>query len=113
MKPDLAWIIFTLTRFATACVYIAVFLCEVCAGLDDLVSISECVGGRGLAAICKLLSQDFSGWAGLFPIYSPDYICQSKHSLSTQCNRHEVHCIATSSTLYLDCVECIWFAIRA
>lgn len=34
------------------------------AGQDDLVSICACVGGRGLAAICKLLAQDFSGWAG-------------------------------------------------
>lgn len=37
---------------------------ELPAGLDELLSICMCVGGQGLAAICKLLAQDFSGWAG-------------------------------------------------
>lgn len=34
------------------------------AGMEDLVTIAKCVGGRGLAAVCKLLAEDFSGWAG-------------------------------------------------
>ena len=28
------------------------------------MTIAKCVGGRGLAAVCKLLAEDFSGWAG-------------------------------------------------
>lgn len=34
------------------------------AGVEELVTIAKCVGGRGLAAVCKLLAEDFSGWAG-------------------------------------------------
>ena len=34
------------------------------AGLEDLLTIAVCVGGCGLAAVCKLLAEDFSGWAG-------------------------------------------------
>lgn len=37
------------------------------AGVKDLVTIAKCVGGRGLAAVCKLLAEDFSGWAGAPP----------------------------------------------
>lgn len=33
-------------------------------GVEELVTIAKCVGGRGLAVICKLLAEDFSGWAG-------------------------------------------------
>ncbi|KAL0039350.1 hypothetical protein WJX79_004346 [Trebouxia sp. C0005] len=36
-------------------------------GLDDLDTIAKCVGGRGLAAVCRLLAEDFSGWAGGMP----------------------------------------------
>ena len=43
----------------------ALIISETYVGLDELISIGECVGGRGLAAICALLAQDFSGWAGL------------------------------------------------
>lgn len=39
----------------------------VSAGLDDLDTIAKCVGGRGLAAVCRLLAEDFSGWAGVQP----------------------------------------------
>ena len=35
-------------------------------GLDDLVIIARCVGGHGLAAVCRLLAEDFSGWAGVW-----------------------------------------------
>lgn len=34
-------------------------------GLDDLDTVAKCVGGQGLAAVCRLLAEDFSGWAGL------------------------------------------------
>lgn len=37
------------------------------AGVEELVTIAKCVGGRGLAAVCKLLAEDFSGWAGAPP----------------------------------------------
>ncbi|KAK9829081.1 hypothetical protein WJX72_003785 [[Myrmecia] bisecta] len=36
-------------------------------GLEDLVTIAECVGGRGLAAICQLLAEDLAGWSGGMP----------------------------------------------
>ena len=36
-------------------------------GLDDLDIIAKCVGGQGLAAVCRLLAEDFSGWAGVPP----------------------------------------------
>ncbi len=36
-------------------------------GLDDLDIIAKCVGGQGLAAVCRLLAEDFSGWAGVQP----------------------------------------------
>ncbi|KAL3146511.1 hypothetical protein ABBQ32_000762 [Trebouxia sp. C0010 RCD-2024] len=36
-------------------------------GVEELVTIASCVGGRGLAAVCKLLAEDFSGWAGGMP----------------------------------------------
>ena len=32
--------------------------------LEDLTTIVGCVGGRALAAICKLLAEDYSGWSG-------------------------------------------------
>lgn len=35
--------------------------------VEELVTIAKCVGGRGLAAVCKLLAEDFSGWAGAPP----------------------------------------------
>ncbi len=34
------------------------------AAVDELVEIAECVGGPGLAGVCRLLAQDHSGWAG-------------------------------------------------
>ncbi len=34
------------------------------ADIEELVVIAECVGGQGLAAMCQLLAQDFSGSAG-------------------------------------------------
>lgn len=34
------------------------------AGMEELVTIAKCVGGCGLAAVCQLLAEDFSGWAG-------------------------------------------------
>ena len=38
--------------------------------LADLTAIAGCVGGRPLAAICRLLAEDYSGWAGaLLPLY--------------------------------------------
>lgn len=39
------------------------------AGVEELVTIASCVGGCGLAAVCKLLAEDFSGWAGVLPIH--------------------------------------------
>jgi hypothetical protein len=33
-------------------------------GLDELVTIAQCVGGRQLAAVLRLLAQDHGGWAG-------------------------------------------------
>ena len=32
--------------------------------LEDLTVIATCVGGRPLAAICRLLAEDYSGWSG-------------------------------------------------
>lgn len=32
--------------------------------LEDLTLIAGCVGGRALAAICRLLAEDYSGWSG-------------------------------------------------
>lgn len=32
--------------------------------LEDLTLIASCVGGRALAAICRLLAEDYSGWSG-------------------------------------------------
>lgn len=32
--------------------------------LEDLGVIASCVGGRALAAICRLLAEDYSGWSG-------------------------------------------------
>ena len=40
-------------------------MCLLLTGLDDLVTIAKCVGGQGLAAVCRLLAEDFSGWAGV------------------------------------------------
>jgi hypothetical protein len=34
------------------------------AAVDELVEIAECVGGPGLAGVCRLLAQDHAGWAG-------------------------------------------------
>lgn len=28
------------------------------------MEIAECVGGTGLAGVCRLLAQDHAGWAG-------------------------------------------------
>ncbi|KAK9794912.1 hypothetical protein WJX73_005165 [Symbiochloris irregularis] len=36
-------------------------------GLEELVEIATCVGGSGLAAVCQLLAEDHSGWAGGMP----------------------------------------------
>ena len=32
--------------------------------LDQLTTVVQCVGGAGLAAVCRLLSQDHAGWTG-------------------------------------------------
>lgn len=32
--------------------------------LEELAAIAECVGDAGLAALCHLLAEDHSGWAG-------------------------------------------------
>lgn len=32
--------------------------------LEELATITDCVGGAGLAALCLLLAQDHSGWGG-------------------------------------------------
>ncbi len=32
--------------------------------LEELADIADCVGGAGLAALCHLLAEDHSGWAG-------------------------------------------------
>lgn len=44
---------------------------ELCAGirwdrwpLEELLTVAACVGGRGLAVVCRLLAEDHSGWAG-------------------------------------------------
>ena len=33
-------------------------------GLDELLTVVACVGARPLAAICRLLAEDYSGWSG-------------------------------------------------
>lgn len=48
-----------------------VCVCVCVTGLDDLVTIAKCVGGQGLAAVCRLLAEDFSGWAGVFYHFWP------------------------------------------
>lgn len=35
--------------------------------LEELQEVAECVGGSGLAAVCRLLAQDHSGWQGGMP----------------------------------------------
>ena len=45
------------------------------AGVEELVTIASCVGGCGLAAVCKLLAEDFSGWAGVLPIHACVCVC--------------------------------------
>ncbi|KAL6769540.1 hypothetical protein ACKKBG_A31395 [Auxenochlorella protothecoides x Auxenochlorella symbiontica] len=47
---------------------------ELCAGirwdrwpLEELLTVAACVGGRGLAVVCRLLAEDHSGWAGGMP----------------------------------------------
>lgn len=32
--------------------------------LEDLQLIAECIGGPGLAQVCRLLAQDHGGWSG-------------------------------------------------
>jgi len=32
--------------------------------LDELLTVVACVGARPLAAICRLLAEDYSGWSG-------------------------------------------------
>lgn len=32
--------------------------------LEDLQLVAECIGGRGLAQVCRLLAQDHGGWSG-------------------------------------------------
>eukprot|EP00884_Botryococcus_braunii_P020868 jgi/Botrbrau1/7465/Bobra.0095s0003.2 len=36
-------------------------------GLEDLVTILECVGPSGMAAVCRLLAEDHAGWSGGMP----------------------------------------------
>jgi len=35
--------------------------------LDDLLDIAACLGGVGLAVVCRLLAEDYSGWTGGAP----------------------------------------------
>jgi len=32
--------------------------------LEDLQLVAECIGGPGLAQVCRLLAQDHGGWSG-------------------------------------------------
>lgn len=34
------------------------------AGQDMVVEIAECIGGHGLASVCRLLAEDHAGWSG-------------------------------------------------
>ncbi|CAD7696975.1 unnamed protein product [Ostreobium quekettii] len=36
-------------------------------GLDELVEIVGCIGGPGLAEVCRLLAEDHKGWSGGMP----------------------------------------------
>lgn len=36
----------------------------VCAGLDMIAEIAECIGGHSLASVCRLLAEDHAGWSG-------------------------------------------------
>jgi hypothetical protein len=38
------------------------FACD--AGAEDLCTIAQCIGGHGLAAVCRLLAEDHAGWSG-------------------------------------------------
>ncbi len=33
-------------------------------GLEELQLVARCIGGPGLAAVCRLLAQDHAGWSG-------------------------------------------------
>ena len=33
-------------------------------GLEELVTIAECIGGHELASVCRLLAEDHAGWSG-------------------------------------------------
>ena len=35
--------------------------------LPELLAVAECVGGEGLAAVCRLLAEDHGGWSGGMP----------------------------------------------
>ena len=37
---------------------------RLCAGFDMVVEIADCIGGHGLAAVCRLLAEDHAGWSG-------------------------------------------------
>lgn len=46
--------------------------------LEDLKVICDCIGGRGLSAVLKLLAEDHAGWQGGMPdlfLYSPERRC--------------------------------------
>ena len=34
-------------------------------GQDIIVEIAECIGGHGLASVCRLLAEDHAGWSGI------------------------------------------------
>lgn len=39
--------------------------CRLCAGFDMVAEIADCIGGHGLAAVCRLLAEDHAGWSGI------------------------------------------------
>ena len=36
--------------------------------LEDLQLVAECIGGPGLAQVCRLLAQDHGGWSGMLKV---------------------------------------------
>ena len=62
--------------------------------LEDLTIIAGCVGGRPLAAICRLLAEDYFGWSGMWQgsgclsAVCIDYCTtlESLHSYMESCN---------------------------
>ena len=53
------------------------------AGLEELVTIAECIGGHGLASVCRLLAEDHAGWSGATPAACNMWKCVRKVSIET------------------------------